>query len=164
MARIATLEIDPASLKPAPENVYLGYRRLYEYDPLPLDSKTEERDESQPHWISERVSFRARKLRSFLSFKLPGFPAFRLHPTSRPDERDHLASHQMRKPRGGGTYARRHVQAGRREPRPTCNIYDRRRLRRSARPARPVKSSPRDAGSGLAIGGVLYSPYSPYSP
>ena len=59
MAKIATLEIDPASLKPAPENVYLAYRRQYEYDPVPLDAKTEERDESQQHWITERVSFRA---------------------------------------------------------------------------------------------------------
>ena len=59
MASIATLEPDPALLKPAGDEVYQTYRRLYDYDPVPLDAKIEERDESPPHWIAERVSFRA---------------------------------------------------------------------------------------------------------
>jgi eukaryotic-like serine/threonine-protein kinase len=59
MASIATLEPDPALLKPASDEVYQTYRRLYDYDPVPLDAKIDERDESPPHWIAERVSFRA---------------------------------------------------------------------------------------------------------
>jgi cephalosporin-C deacetylase-like acetyl esterase len=59
LAPIVTLEPDPALLKPASDEVYQTYRRLYEYDALPLDAKIEERDESLPHWIAERVSFSA---------------------------------------------------------------------------------------------------------
>jgi formylglycine-generating enzyme required for sulfatase activity/dienelactone hydrolase len=58
-AGIATLQPDPALLIPATDEVYQTYRRLYEYDALPLDARIDERDESQPHWIAERTSFSA---------------------------------------------------------------------------------------------------------
>lgn len=59
MTSIATLKPDPALLVPAGDDVYKNYRRLYEYDVLPLEAKIDERDDSQPHWIAERASFRA---------------------------------------------------------------------------------------------------------
>ena len=59
LAPIATLERDPAELKPVGDDVYEAYRHLYEYDALPLDARIEESDESSPHWRRERVSFRA---------------------------------------------------------------------------------------------------------
>jgi dienelactone hydrolase len=59
MAPIATLEPDPALLIPASDEVYQTYRRLYEYDAVPLEETIDERDDSLPHWIVQRVSFRA---------------------------------------------------------------------------------------------------------
>ena len=54
-----TLERDPKSLIPVDDKVYAAYKRLYDYDPVPLEMKVEERDDTQPHWIMERVSIRA---------------------------------------------------------------------------------------------------------
>jgi dienelactone hydrolase len=59
MKPILTLERDPNSLKPVSDEVYRVYRHLYDYDPVALDSKIEETDDSNPHWRRERVSFRA---------------------------------------------------------------------------------------------------------
>ena len=44
---------------PAPDQVFAAYRSLFEYDPRPLDAKVDARDDSNPDWIRERVSFRA---------------------------------------------------------------------------------------------------------
>src|SRR5207237_5101412 len=59
VAPIASLERDVAELKPVGDDVYEAYRHLYDYDALPLDSRVEEMDTSNPHWRRERVSFRA---------------------------------------------------------------------------------------------------------
>ena len=58
-ASVETLERDPKSLIPVDDKVYGAYKSLYDYDPVPLDLKVEERDDTQPHWIMERVSIRA---------------------------------------------------------------------------------------------------------
>jgi eukaryotic-like serine/threonine-protein kinase len=56
---VLTLERDPTTLKPVGDQVYQVYRRLYDYDPIPLDIQVEEADDSNPHRRRERVSFRA---------------------------------------------------------------------------------------------------------
>jgi formylglycine-generating enzyme required for sulfatase activity len=58
-SRIDTLTRDVSELKPASDEVYQAYRRLYDYDPRPLDSRVDERDDTLPNWIAERVSFAA---------------------------------------------------------------------------------------------------------
>lgn len=58
-SRIDTLTRDVSELKPVGDEVYQAYRRLYDYDPRPLDSRVDERDETPVHWIAERVSFTA---------------------------------------------------------------------------------------------------------
>ena len=58
-ASIRTLVPDPALLEPATDDVYQNYRRLYEYDAVPLDARTDERDDSPRHWVEERISVRA---------------------------------------------------------------------------------------------------------
>jgi cephalosporin-C deacetylase-like acetyl esterase len=59
LAPVATLERDPALLKPVGDDLYEAYRRLYDYDPAPLESRTEDKDDSKPSWRMERVTFRA---------------------------------------------------------------------------------------------------------
>jgi eukaryotic-like serine/threonine-protein kinase len=44
---------------PVGEDVYQVYKRLYDYDARPLDGRVDERDDTQPQWITERVSFTA---------------------------------------------------------------------------------------------------------
>ena len=56
---IAPLARDVNELKPVGDEVFDGYRRLYDYDQRPLDSRVDERDESNPHWTLERVSVTA---------------------------------------------------------------------------------------------------------
>jgi formylglycine-generating enzyme required for sulfatase activity/dienelactone hydrolase len=56
---IATLRRDPATLKPVSNDVYEAYRRLYDYDPLPLDAKVELTDDSNPAWRKEKVTVQA---------------------------------------------------------------------------------------------------------
>jgi DNA-binding winged helix-turn-helix (wHTH) protein/formylglycine-generating enzyme required for sulfatase activity/dienelactone hydrolase len=58
-APVVALAPDPAALVPVSDDVYRGYRRLYDYDPRPLDARLEDRDDSQAQWITERVSFTA---------------------------------------------------------------------------------------------------------
>src|SRR4029453_14366856 len=58
-APVATLARDPALLKPVGEELYQAYRRLYDYDRRPLEARIDERDESSPHYVVERVSFTA---------------------------------------------------------------------------------------------------------
>jgi eukaryotic-like serine/threonine-protein kinase len=48
----------PAPAKPVDDATFAVYARLYDYDPLPLDARVEEVDDSQA-WRKERVSFRA---------------------------------------------------------------------------------------------------------
>ena len=48
-----------AAEPPVSDQAFSAFRRLYAYDPRPLDAKVESRDESPEHWIRERVSFRA---------------------------------------------------------------------------------------------------------
>ena len=50
---------DYASETPASGEVYESYRRMYDYDRLPLDAKVESRDTTPADWITERVSFSA---------------------------------------------------------------------------------------------------------
>ena len=56
---IATLERDPSTLKPVADEIFAGYVRLYDYDPLPLDSRTDKVDTAPAHWTHEEVSIRA---------------------------------------------------------------------------------------------------------
>ena len=45
--------------KPVEDEIFEAYRRIYTYDPLPLDATVEAIDESSPHWRKETVSFEA---------------------------------------------------------------------------------------------------------
>jgi eukaryotic-like serine/threonine-protein kinase len=58
-APIVTLVRDVAELRPVGDEVYKAYRGLYEYDKRPLDSRVEERDDTNAHWSQERVTFTA---------------------------------------------------------------------------------------------------------
>jgi len=58
-AAVVTLERDPATLVPVSDDIYGGYRRLYDYDPRPLDARVDERDDTAAQWTTERVSFSA---------------------------------------------------------------------------------------------------------
>jgi formylglycine-generating enzyme required for sulfatase activity len=59
LAPIETLERDAAALKPVGDAIYAVYRRLYDYDPTPIDGRVDEVDESNRYWRRELVSFRA---------------------------------------------------------------------------------------------------------
>jgi formylglycine-generating enzyme required for sulfatase activity/dienelactone hydrolase len=59
LAPIESLTRDPSALKPVSDEIFRAYRRLYDYDPRPLDPRIDERDETNPHYIFERVSFTA---------------------------------------------------------------------------------------------------------
>jgi hypothetical protein len=56
---IATMKPDLAALKPVGNEVYEAYRHLYDYDPIPLDTRVEETDANDPHWRKERVTVQA---------------------------------------------------------------------------------------------------------
>jgi formylglycine-generating enzyme required for sulfatase activity/predicted esterase len=56
---VVSLERDPSTLKPVGDEVFAAYMSLYAYDPLPLDVRTENTDDSSPHWRHEQVSIRA---------------------------------------------------------------------------------------------------------
>ncbi len=58
-APIASLERDPATLRPVSDEVYRAYLRLYDYDPAPLDPRLESKDDADPAWRVERVTLRA---------------------------------------------------------------------------------------------------------
>ncbi|HJS73050.1 MAG TPA: SUMF1/EgtB/PvdO family nonheme iron enzyme, partial [Vicinamibacteria bacterium] len=58
-ADIKTLERDPASLVPVSDEVFQAYRRLYDYDPSPLDTELQSTNDANPAWREERVSVRA---------------------------------------------------------------------------------------------------------
>ena len=44
---------------PVGDEIFEAYRRIYTYDPLPLEAAVESIDESSPHWRKETVSFKA---------------------------------------------------------------------------------------------------------
>jgi dienelactone hydrolase len=50
---------DFAKEKPVSDEVFAVFRRSFDYDPRDLEARVEARDESQPDWIRERVSFTA---------------------------------------------------------------------------------------------------------
>jgi len=56
---IVSFERDPSTLRPVDDAVFAAYRRLYDYDPTPLEARVESEDASDPKWIKQRVSFRA---------------------------------------------------------------------------------------------------------
>jgi dienelactone hydrolase/tRNA A-37 threonylcarbamoyl transferase component Bud32 len=56
---IAVSRRDYLAERPVSDQVFNAYRALYEYDPRPLDARVEARDDSNPDWIRERVTFRA---------------------------------------------------------------------------------------------------------
>jgi dienelactone hydrolase len=58
-APIATMTPDLAALKPVGDEVPEAYRHLYDYDPIPLDTRVEETDANNPHWRKERVTVQA---------------------------------------------------------------------------------------------------------
>ena len=45
--------------RPAPDAVFAAYRRMYDYDPTPLQSRVEAVDSTPEEWILEKVSFAA---------------------------------------------------------------------------------------------------------
>ncbi|HVT39233.1 MAG TPA: bifunctional serine/threonine-protein kinase/formylglycine-generating enzyme family protein, partial [Gemmatimonadaceae bacterium] len=45
--------------KPVSEVEFEGFRRMYDYDPTPVDAKVESRDTTAQDWIVEKVSFNA---------------------------------------------------------------------------------------------------------
>jgi dienelactone hydrolase len=45
--------------RPVADELFNAYRTVFDYDPRPLDARVESRDDSNPDWIKERVSFRA---------------------------------------------------------------------------------------------------------
>jgi formylglycine-generating enzyme required for sulfatase activity/dienelactone hydrolase/predicted Ser/Thr protein kinase len=59
LAPIESFERDPATLKPVDDALFAAYRRLYDYDAVPLDAKVEEEDGAPVHWVRQRVSYRA---------------------------------------------------------------------------------------------------------
>jgi predicted esterase len=46
-------------VNPVEDEIFDAYRRIYTYDPLPLEAAVESIDESSPHWRKETVSFKA---------------------------------------------------------------------------------------------------------
>ena len=50
---------DYTAERPVPDALFNAYRAVFDYDPRPLDARVESRDDSNPDWIKERVSFRA---------------------------------------------------------------------------------------------------------
>jgi dienelactone hydrolase len=80
LATITSFERDPAALKPVADDVYRAYRRLYDYDPAPLDAQTESVDESNPAWRKERVTVHAaygdERLPIYLFFPRSGTPPY----------------------------------------------------------------------------------------
>jgi eukaryotic-like serine/threonine-protein kinase len=58
-AQIETLQRDPSTLQPVGDALYQAYRRLYDYDRTPLDTRVESVDDSNPAWREELVSVRA---------------------------------------------------------------------------------------------------------
>jgi dienelactone hydrolase len=79
-APLETLERDPRSLKPVSDDVYEAYRRLYDYDPTPLEPKVESVDDANPAWRIDRVSIRAaygnERLPIFLFVPKSGTPPY----------------------------------------------------------------------------------------
>jgi len=59
LAARASLERDGASLQPVGDELYEAYRRLYDYDPVPLDAREDEEDDGHPVYRQLHVSFRA---------------------------------------------------------------------------------------------------------
>jgi eukaryotic-like serine/threonine-protein kinase len=59
LATISTFERDITTLQPVAEPIYRAYRRLYDYDAGPLDARIEEKNNSNPAWLEERISIRA---------------------------------------------------------------------------------------------------------
>jgi formylglycine-generating enzyme required for sulfatase activity len=56
---IAATRRDFRAERPVSDEVFAAYRSVFAYDPRPLDAKVESRDDSAPHWVVEKVSFRA---------------------------------------------------------------------------------------------------------
>jgi dienelactone hydrolase len=59
LADLRAFERDPASLVPVGDEVFQGYRRLYDYDPSPLDARVESVNDRNPAWREELVTVRA---------------------------------------------------------------------------------------------------------
>jgi dienelactone hydrolase len=58
-AEIATLQRDPAAIRPVGDELFQAYLRLYDYDPAPLDPELQSTNDANPAWREERVSVRA---------------------------------------------------------------------------------------------------------
>jgi formylglycine-generating enzyme required for sulfatase activity len=56
---IGRVNPDPATVVPVADSEYEIYKRLYAYDPLPLDARVTASDDSSPDWRVETVSFAA---------------------------------------------------------------------------------------------------------
>ena len=59
LAPIDELAYDFGQLEPVSDEIYSVYRRLYDYDPIPLDEVIEKVDDSAEFWRVETVSFAA---------------------------------------------------------------------------------------------------------
>jgi eukaryotic-like serine/threonine-protein kinase len=58
-APVGRLKPSPASVIPVSDESFAIYRRFYDYDRTPLDSKVESIEDSSPYWRKEKVSFAA---------------------------------------------------------------------------------------------------------
>jgi eukaryotic-like serine/threonine-protein kinase len=56
---VDTLVRDFNKERPVPDAIFRVFKRLYDYDPAPLDSKIEYSDASPKYWIKQRVSYNA---------------------------------------------------------------------------------------------------------
>lgn len=58
-APVASVTRDPSTVIPVAEELQAIYRRFYDYDRTPLDSRLEAIDDASPHWRKETVNFAA---------------------------------------------------------------------------------------------------------
>jgi formylglycine-generating enzyme required for sulfatase activity/dienelactone hydrolase/predicted Ser/Thr protein kinase len=56
---VASVTRDPATVIPVSAELQAVYRRLYDYDRTPLDSRLESVEDNSPHWRKEKVNYAA---------------------------------------------------------------------------------------------------------
>ncbi|HKW98981.1 MAG TPA: protein kinase [Bryobacteraceae bacterium] len=56
---IERLYRDYSKEKPVSDAIYAAYRKMYAYDPAPLDARVESSDDSHPYWRKEKITFTA---------------------------------------------------------------------------------------------------------
>jgi len=69
VAAIGRVMPDPETVVPVSAELLEVYKRFYAYDPTPLDIRVEQVDDSNPHWVKQKVSFRA----AYRNERVPAF-------------------------------------------------------------------------------------------